>query len=211
MAKPSKVLMKNSGSSSQVIDLEGDRSQPSSPHPKGGRALRNRPTTPAKIVNEDMANQGEILGVQNDDAMTVAEIVVKDAFDSMATSELRKLAIGHEVKGLMLSHLLSVRQEKEVADAHAKVGHVEKTVSEIESRHATEKEKLSGEADVEDLEEANEALKQSMADEFVDGFWSTVDQVKALFPDLDQDTLAQIDVLKKVEDGKLVSRIPKAT
>ncbi|MCI64932.1 hypothetical protein A2U01_0086190, partial [Trifolium medium] len=38
-----------------------------------------RPTTPAKIVNEDTANQGEILGVQNDDAMTVAEIVVKDA------------------------------------------------------------------------------------------------------------------------------------
>ncbi|MCI72383.1 hypothetical protein A2U01_0093646, partial [Trifolium medium] len=63
----------------------------------------------------------------------------------------------------------------------------------------------------EELEEANDGLKQSMADKYVEGFWSSVDQVKALFPDLDQETLAQVDVLKKVEDGKLVSRIPGAT
>ncbi|MCI14243.1 hypothetical protein A2U01_0035372, partial [Trifolium medium] len=65
--------------------------------------------------------------------------------------------------------------------------------------------------DFEELEEANDGLKQSMADKYVEVFWSSVDQVKALFPDLDQETLAQVDILKKVEDGKFVSRIPGAT
>ncbi|MCH80182.1 hypothetical protein A2U01_0000945 [Trifolium medium] len=46
-----------------------------------------------------------------------------------------------------------------------------------------------------------------MAYKFVQGFRASVKQVNALFPDLDQDTLAQMGVLKKVEDGKLVSRI----
>ncbi|MCI57506.1 hypothetical protein A2U01_0078757, partial [Trifolium medium] len=54
-------------------------------------------------------------------------------------------------------------------------------------------------ADVEDLEEANEDLNQSMADKYFDGFWSSVDQVKVLFPDLDPELLAQVDVMKKVE------------
>ncbi|MCI77579.1 hypothetical protein A2U01_0098849, partial [Trifolium medium] len=34
--------------------------------------------------------------------------------------------------------------EKEAANAYAKAERVEKTVSDIEGRHATEKEKLSG-------------------------------------------------------------------
>ncbi|MCI38132.1 hypothetical protein A2U01_0059360, partial [Trifolium medium] len=57
----------------------GGGSQPSSPQPKGSRALRNRPTIPAKIVNEETVIQGEISGVQNDDVATVVEIVAKDA------------------------------------------------------------------------------------------------------------------------------------
>ncbi|MCI38559.1 hypothetical protein A2U01_0059787, partial [Trifolium medium] len=61
---------------------------------------------------------------------------------------------------------------------------------------------LQGE--IEDLEETNDGLKQSMADKYVEGFWSSIDQVKALFLDLDPETLAQVDVLNKVEDGKLV-------
>ncbi|MCH79616.1 zinc finger protein [Trifolium medium] len=62
----------------------------------------------------------------------------------------------------------------------------------------------------EELEEANEGLKQSMADKYVEGFRSSITQVKALFPDIDQEMLAQAGPLKKVEDGKLVSRLPKA-
>ncbi|MCI25869.1 hypothetical protein A2U01_0047060 [Trifolium medium] len=38
-------------------------------------------------------------------------------FDSMGVSELRKLALGHELKGVVLSHLLSACQEKESSEA----------------------------------------------------------------------------------------------
>ncbi|MCI50796.1 hypothetical protein A2U01_0072040, partial [Trifolium medium] len=39
MASSSKILKKNDGSSSQVVDLEAGGSQPSSPQPKGICAL----------------------------------------------------------------------------------------------------------------------------------------------------------------------------
>ncbi|MCI84121.1 hypothetical protein A2U01_0105397, partial [Trifolium medium] len=50
---------------------------------------------------------------------------------------------------------------------------------------------------------------QSMADKYVEGFRSSLAQVKVLFPDLDQGVIAQADPLKRVEDGKLVSRLPQ--
>ncbi|GAU30848.1 hypothetical protein TSUD_365560 [Trifolium subterraneum] len=60
------------------------------------------------------------------------------------------------------------------------------------------------EEDVDELEETNAALKQSMDDKYVDGFWSSIEQVKILFPELDPDMLAQVDVLKRIKDGKLI-------
>jgi hypothetical protein len=35
-----------------------------------------------------------------------------------------------------------------------------------------------------------------------------LEQVRVLFPEIDGDVLAQADFLKRVEDGKLVSRLP---
>jgi hypothetical protein len=46
-----------------------------------------------------------------------------------------------------------------------------------------------------------------MADKYVDGFQAAIEQVRVLFPDIDGDVLAQADFLKKIEDGKLVSRL----
>ncbi|GAU51337.1 hypothetical protein TSUD_412840 [Trifolium subterraneum] len=60
------------------------------------------------------------------------------------------------------------------------------------------------EEDVDELEETNTALKQSMDDKYVDGFWSSIEQVKILFPELDPDVLAQVDVMKRIKDGKLI-------
>ncbi|GAU44908.1 hypothetical protein TSUD_25710 [Trifolium subterraneum] len=60
------------------------------------------------------------------------------------------------------------------------------------------------EEDVDELEETNTALKQSMVDKYVDGFWSSIEQVKILFPELDPDVLAQVDVMKRIKDGKLI-------
>jgi chromosome segregation ATPase len=63
-------------------------------------------------------------------------------------------------------------------------------------------------SDLKDLEEENDELKAGMAEKFVDGFRAALEQVKVLFPDIDGEVLAQADFLKKVDDGKLVSRLP---
>jgi hypothetical protein len=62
--------------------------------------------------------------------------------------------------------------------------------------------------DLRELEEEIDNLKEQMAGKYVDGFNAAMEQVRALFPGLDGDALAQIDFLKKVEGGKLVSRLP---
>jgi hypothetical protein len=67
-------------------------------------------------------------------------------------------------------------------------------------------DRLNG--DVKELEDENDGLKEQMAGKYVDGFNAAMEQVRVLFPDLDGDLLAQIDFVKKVEDGKLVSRLP---
>jgi hypothetical protein len=67
-------------------------------------------------------------------------------------------------------------------------------------------ERLNG--DLKDLEAENDELKETMAGKFVDGFQAALEQVKVLFPEIDGDVLAQADFLMKVEDGKLVSRLP---
>jgi cytochrome c556 len=67
-------------------------------------------------------------------------------------------------------------------------------------------ERLDG--DLKELEAENDELKDDMAGKFVAGFQAALEQVRVLFPEIDGDVLAQADFLKKVEDGKLVSRLP---
>jgi hypothetical protein len=65
------------------------------------------------------------------------------------------------------------------------------------------------EDEVVELEESNNALKEAMGEKYAEGFAAALDQVNVLFPDLDEVVLSQVDLLKFVEDGKLVSRIPE--
>jgi chromosome segregation ATPase len=67
-------------------------------------------------------------------------------------------------------------------------------------------ERLNG--DLKELEAENDELKEGMAGKFVTGFQAALEQVRVLFPEIDGDVLAQADFLKRVEDGKLVSRLP---
>jgi hypothetical protein len=62
--------------------------------------------------------------------------------------------------------------------------------------------------DLKELEEENDELKEDMAGKYVAGFRAAIEQVRALFPDIDGDILAQADFLKKVEEGKLVPFLP---
>ncbi|GAU10660.1 hypothetical protein TSUD_426390, partial [Trifolium subterraneum] len=60
--------------------------------------------------------------------------------------------------------------------------------------------------DVKDLEDENAALKEEMADKYVDGFAFAVEQMRVVFPDVDPSLLAELDFMKKIEGGKLVPR-----
>jgi hypothetical protein len=62
--------------------------------------------------------------------------------------------------------------------------------------------------DLKDLEDENDELKENMASQFVAGFQGAIEQVRVLFPKIDGDVLVHADFLKKIEDGKLVSRLP---
>jgi hypothetical protein len=64
------------------------------------------------------------------------------------------------------------------------------------------------EDEVVELEESNAALKDALGEKNTDGFAAALEQIRVLFPGLDEEILGQADFLKVVEDGKLVSRIP---
>jgi hypothetical protein len=64
------------------------------------------------------------------------------------------------------------------------------------------------ENEVVELEESNTAHKDAMGEKYAEGFAAALEQVRVLFPGLDEATLAQADLLKFVEDGKLVTHLP---
>ncbi|GAU42949.1 hypothetical protein TSUD_142860 [Trifolium subterraneum] len=200
-------------------------------------------------------------------------------FNSMGIAELRKLALGHELKGAVLNNLLSQRQERETREANERADRVAKTAEDVEQCYETAKSKLKEEVvslkkaheadlekekkdyddacqklaadnekkvkalnekvakncgrvddlitsrnqnivalcfarkqiaelegEVEELEEDNSSLKETLADKYIDGFLFAVKTVKLVFPDLDPERLAQVDVMKKIEGGQLVPR-----
>ncbi|GAU32940.1 hypothetical protein TSUD_153570 [Trifolium subterraneum] len=192
-------------------------------------------------------------------------------------------AWGSEFDPVVLSHLMSVRQDKEVQEAGVKVGELEKTISTLQSRHDKEEARMKKELDslkkereadanklkkdkedslaelqmkhdaavellkkkhaedvallervnvnlvrsrnacivalcqhardaaltledLKDLEDENAALKEEMADRYVDGFAFAVEQMRVVFPDVDPSLLAELDFMKKIEGGRLVPR-----
>jgi chromosome segregation ATPase len=66
-------------------------------------------------------------------------------FHSTSTDELLKMALGHELKGLLLNYALAARQRSEIASAKEKAAAVEKNLDIIEKDVAATKEKLEGE------------------------------------------------------------------
>ncbi|MCI68352.1 hypothetical protein A2U01_0089612, partial [Trifolium medium] len=54
------------------------------------------------------------------------------------------------------------------------------------------------------LEKEVEELQVSVGAQYDERFSFALDQVRVLFPDLDQQCLGEADAMKKIEDGKLV-------
>ncbi|MCI16318.1 hypothetical protein A2U01_0037460, partial [Trifolium medium] len=115
-ARSSKALKKNNGSSIQVVDLEADGSQPSSPQPKGGRALRSRTSIPVKTTGDDTSTHEGVSGAPKD--TTVKDVIenviketeaIKDVVPSPVASATA-VRINHRpgISLLILSLLLSV-------------------------------------------------------------------------------------------------------
>ncbi|GAU37546.1 hypothetical protein TSUD_369940 [Trifolium subterraneum] len=264
------------GSSSPAANVAFGVSVSRSPQHSGSHVLRSHSTD---VIQAEDVQMGEFVV---DGGVTVQTTgpppaVVGIGFDSLTTAELRNLALSYEVKGTVLTHLLSARRDKEILEENSKVTRAEQAVSdaertvteikkqwvdevdrlkrthkealaemrgahgreiaELRKKLADEKASLRAKAtiieaevttlevlrnnlivsltqsrkdiseleeDVDELEETNTALKQSMADKYVDGFWSSIEQVKILFPELDPDVLAQVDVMKRIKDGKLI-------
>jgi hypothetical protein len=60
-----------------------------------------------------------------------------------------------------------------------------------------------------ELKENNAALKDALGEKYAEGFSAALEQVRVLFPDLDEATLGQADILKVVDGDKLVSCVPE--
>ncbi|MCI83634.1 hypothetical protein A2U01_0104910, partial [Trifolium medium] len=56
-------------------------------------------------------------------------------------------------------------------------------------------------------EEAEE-LKKSVALQYDEGFQFAIDQVRVLFPDIDEGRLRKADAMKSIEGDKLVNYVP---
>ncbi|MCI31288.1 hypothetical protein A2U01_0052500, partial [Trifolium medium] len=83
-------------------------------------------------------------------------------FSAAYSDDLRRMSLGHELKGMMLNYILSVRQEHEVLEGKRKMELVDKELSSIEGRYTGVMEKLSKEiADLKSSrEEEMEKLKK---------------------------------------------------
>ncbi|MCH82439.1 hypothetical protein A2U01_0003245 [Trifolium medium] len=135
------------------------------------------------------------------DADSKAELAKKAASDAEVSHAAGKLKLTGEIERLKKA------REDDAAAAKREYDAVVGEMDDMKKRHAKEKTLLEKNVQLltltrnafmvacfktgkdlwdlqnenDDLAEANEDLKQAMADKYFEGFWSSVDQVKALF------------------------------
>ncbi|GAU41042.1 hypothetical protein TSUD_280190 [Trifolium subterraneum] len=162
------------GSSSPAAYVAFGVSVSCSPQPSGGRVLRSHSTDVIQTEDVQMGKfvvdggvtvrtagpppavagiGSSVWGSTFDPAAFVESTLLGTGdsarFDSLATSELRNLALSYEVKGTVLTHLLSARRDKEILEANSKVTRAEqavtdaeRTVTEIKKQWADEVDRL---------------------------------------------------------------------
>jgi hypothetical protein len=201
-------------------------------------------------------------------------------FSSTGTDELLRMALGHELKGLLLNYALTARQRAEVAVAKETEALVNKNLVALEEDVASTKAKLESDvktlkqqgeeeiaklrkaheeelakvkrdhesmqktlkvtqdsldakdqriksmakdneaalselaalrAEKEEWASAKENLEEQVGAQFDEGFNFALDQVKVLFPDIDQDLLGKAYAMSRIEGDKLVPYAPVET
>ncbi|MCI91926.1 hypothetical protein A2U01_0113222, partial [Trifolium medium] len=66
-----------------------------------------------------------------------------------SSDDLRRMSLGHELKGMLLNYMLSARQKHEVLEAKRKMKVVDKDLASLKEKFTATKDKLSKE--IEDL------------------------------------------------------------
>ncbi|MCH79875.1 hypothetical protein A2U01_0000636 [Trifolium medium] len=87
-------------------------------------------------------------------------------FTTASITDLQKKALGHGLKGLLLSYLLSSRHEQEVSDAKGKMDVVDQNLASIEKEYTTTKDKLSKE--IEDVKASQKSEVDKLKKEYED-------------------------------------------
>ncbi|KAK2443242.1 hypothetical protein QL285_014363 [Trifolium repens] len=173
-------------------------------------------------------------------------------FNNTATDDLARMALGYELKGLLLNYALASRQRAELSIAKDKEALVEKNLATLErdvqaakdrgtcrmlrdkesaiktmnvvqaslnskDEHikTLEKENKTALAELETLKEEKakwgsekDGLEAMIGEQYDEGFQFALEQVKILFPGLDQDVLGKADAMSTIEGDKLVPYAP---
>jgi archaellum component FlaC len=197
-------------------------------------------------------------------------------FNTTGSDELMRLALGYELKGLLLNYALASRQRADLAAAKEKEALVEKNLATLEEDVKAAKERCEGDVKalkekseeeiakltkeyeeelakakrdresaiktmntvqgslnanderIKTLAKDNEALAElailrrekakwesekdgleaTIGEQYEEGFQFALDQVKVLFPDIDQDLLGKADAMSTIEGDKLVPHAP---
>jgi hypothetical protein len=162
-------------------------------------------------------------------------------FNTTSTDELLRMALGHELNGLLLNYTLAARQRAEVSTANEKEALVDKNLTILEEDVKAAKEKLEGdvkalkkqsEEEISTLAKDNETaltelatlkqekaewayekegLEEAIGDQYGEGFKFALDQIKVLFPDIDRNLMGKADVMLKIEGDKLAPHAPVET
>ncbi|MCI45621.1 hypothetical protein A2U01_0066860, partial [Trifolium medium] len=85
---------------------------------------------------------------------------------SVFTEELQRRSLGHELKGLMLTYMMSSRQEQEVMEAKNKMKEVDDNLAGIEKEYAATKDKLGKE--IENLRSSRDGKIAKLKREYED-------------------------------------------
>ncbi|GAU10064.1 hypothetical protein TSUD_423030, partial [Trifolium subterraneum] len=134
------------GSSSPAANVAFGVSISCSPQPSGGRVLRSHSTD---VIQTEDVQMGEFVVDSGVTVQTAGQppAVAGIGFDSLTTSELRNLALSYEVKGTVLTHLLSARRDKEILEANSKVTRAEQVVTDAERTVTEIKKQWTDEVD----------------------------------------------------------------
>jgi chromosome segregation ATPase len=169
-------------------------------------ALATRQRQEVAAANDKMALVDKNLAsIEKEYAATKENILAElELLKSQHTEELSKLAKAHE------QELEKAKKDQDVAMKTAKALQEDLTVKEghlatiAKDNETALSELASLRQEKEKWESEKESLEENIGAQYEEGFSCALEQVKVLFPDIDQARLGEADAMLKIDGGKLV-------